>query len=528
MTAAPDGSVTDDGATATGSARRGADSTTSESRFVDSIATAEFAAARERLRAFAIGDGRRPLPLTYRPGTTGSDAAPPTGETTSADTAGSGSIGRALAELDSGKTTCVGLVDDALRAVGQHDPELNAVVELLAGSARARAAELDAELADGRPLRPLHGIPVTVKDVIDVAGVPTRCGSEAYDDVPALDAEGVARLRSAGAIVLAKVTTHEFALGVTSPQSRNPHDPTRIPGGSSGGSAIAVATGMGLGSLGTDTRASIRVPAALSGIVGFKPTFGRVPTQGVVSLSWTMDHVAPMASSVSDAARLLAVLLGDVSVLPTVDEPDSALSGQLGRRLRIGVPTAAFAGADADIVAAVTSVVDGLDARGHATTSIATPSAVDLDDANAIGLLISRTEAATFHRGIGTDLDRCWVEIADQLRAAGSIPAVDYLDAQRARAALAERFRSLFADHDLLAMPTTPVVAPPSDAFADYLMVLARNAIPWSLVGFPAVSIPCGRSSAGLPMGIQLVAAPGADALLVAAGRVVEEVVAGR
>ena len=154
----------------------------------------------------------------------------------------------------------------------------------------------------GRWRGPLHGIPVTVKDIIDVAGVPTRCGSAAYHDVPEVDAVGVARLRAAGAIVLAKVSTHEFALGVTTPQSRNPHDQTRIPGGSSGGSAIAVSTGMGLASLGTDTRASIRVPAALSGVVGFKPTYGSVPTGGVVPLSWTMDHVAPITSSVADAA----------------------------------------------------------------------------------------------------------------------------------------------------------------------------------------------------------------------------------
>ena len=495
------------------------------SRFVDSIATGEFAAARARLGAFPLDDLRRPLPLRYRP--TASVGEPPAPVPATANAVGSGSIGRALLELDSGKTSCVALLDDALRAIDHRDGELNAVVELLTGPARAGAEALDAELADGRPLRPLHGIPVTVKDVIDVGGVATRCGSEAYHDLPLVDAEGVARLRAAGAVVLAKVTTHEFALGVTSPQSRNPFDPTRIPGGSSGGSAIAVATGMGLGSLGTDTRASIRVPAALSGVVGLKPTFGRVPTTGVVSLSWTMDHVAPMATTVSDAARLLAVLLDDPSVLPTEEEPAVGLAAMLGRGLRVGVPSAAFAGTDPDIAAAVTAVVDGLAARGHDPVALATPSAADLDDANAIGLLISRTEAASFHRRIGTDLDRCWVEIADQLRAAGSIAAVDYLDAQRARATLADRFRALFVDHDVLVMPTTPVVAPPGDAFAEYLMVLSRNAIPWSLVGFPAISIPCGRSADGLPMGVQLVAAPGEDALLVAAGRVVEAVVAG-
>src|SRR5947208_7862884 len=174
-------------------------------------------------------------------------------------------------------------------------------MHLMAESDRREAAVRDDEAASVAFRGPLHGIPVTVKDVIDVSGAPTRAGSAAFHRRAAVDATGVARLRAAGAIVLAKVATHEFALGVTTPQSRNPHDPTRIPGGSSGGSAIAVATGMGLASLGTDTRASIRVPAALSGVVGFKATYGTVPTDGLVPLSWTMDHVAPMAVTVGDA-----------------------------------------------------------------------------------------------------------------------------------------------------------------------------------------------------------------------------------
>ena len=198
---------------------------------------------------------------------------------------------------------------------------------------------------------------------------------------------------------MAKVTTHEFALGVTSPQSRNPHDPTRIPGGSSGGSAIAVATGMGLGVARHRHPGVIRVPAALSGVVGFKPTFGRVPTTGVVTLSWTMDHVAPMATTVSDAARLLAVLLDDPSVLP-VDQARPRPPPAVGAPLRIGVPDAAFADADPEIVDAVSAVVDGLAARRPRTTS-GDPAAADLHDANAIGLLISRTEAATEHRASG-------------------------------------------------------------------------------------------------------------------------------
>src|SRR5439155_19099574 len=161
------------------------------------------------------------------------------------------------------------------------------------------------EAARGEWHGPLHGIPVSVKDVIHVAGAPTYAGSAAYHAHPERDATSVARLRSAGAVVVAKVSTHELALGVTNPQSRHPADPARIPGGSSGGSAISVATGMALGSVGTDTRASTRVPAALCGVVGFKPTFDLISAEGIVQLYWTMDHIGALAASVAVCAVLV-------------------------------------------------------------------------------------------------------------------------------------------------------------------------------------------------------------------------------
>ncbi len=367
------------------------------------------------------------------------------------------------------------------------------------------------------PMGPLHGIPLTVKDVIDVAGMPTSCAANAvYHGRPTADAAAVARLRSAGAVILGKAATHEFALGVTSPQSRNPWDATRIPGGSSGGSVAAVVSGMGLGSLGTDTRASIRVPAALSGAVGFKATYGRVPTDGVVSLAWTMDHVAPMACTVTDAALMLEVLLGD---------------GRHARRasrrvagLRVGVAHAAFADASDELAGRrALDVIDGLAGAGATVSPSALPSRDDLALANAAGLVVSRVEAATFHRGLGLDLDLYWEEVGDQLRAATEIAAVDYVDAQRLRGELAHRLLGAFGDHDVLVMPTSPVVAPPVDDFAAYLMLLSRNAIPWSFVGFPAVSVPCGWVQ-GLPVGLQVVAPPDREDLLVAVARTVEEV----
>ena len=496
----------------------------------DSIAAAEFASARARLREMRLQDRRRPLPLTYQPpgGRHGGEPVDDPSAEPTPETAGAGGpIGRSLHDLADGSLSVKHLVDESLEAIARRDPELNAIAYLLADEAMAEAERLDGELRDGRPRRPLHGIPITVKDVIDVGGAETRCGSAAYADVPSADAAAVARLRAAGAIVIAKTTTHEFALGVTNPQSRNPHDPSRIPGGSSGGSTIAVATGMGLGSLGTDTRASIRVPAALSGTVGFKPTFGRVPTAGVVSLSWTMDHVAPMATTVADAARLMDVLLGSGSLLARRADAGRTTT-RTGTPWRVGVPAAGFTGDDPAVDAVVRRAIDTLAGLGADVVDVDRPSATDFDDANALGLLISRAEAATFHRGIGTDLSMCWAEINDQLSAAQSIPAIDYLAAQRRRGELADRFLSLFdatsddAGIDVLALPTASVTAPPVDDFAAYLMLLSRNAIPWSLVGFPAISIPCGVDGHGLPVGLQLVARPDAEATLVEVGAAYE------
>lgn len=415
---------------------------------------------------------------------------------------------RAMAE---GQTSSAALVASAFAAIDKHDDELGGIVAIDRDQVEADAARLDAERADGRTRSVLHGIPITVKDVIDVAGLPTRAGSDAYLDHPVRDAEAVRRLREAGAIVLAKVATHEFALGVTSPQSRNPHDPTRIPGGSSGGSAVAVATGMGLGSIGTDTRASIRVPAALSGVVGLKATYGRVPTSGVVSLSWTMDHVAPMATTVADAVALLDVMAG------------TALAPSLGLGidgLRIGVAEAGFAGAQPGVTAAVRTALGQLADAGAVVGESPGPSGADLDLANAAGLVVSRCEAAAIHRSLGLDRSRYWEEVADQLDAADGLAAVDYLDAQRARTSLLAAVRPLFDRFDLLAMPTSPVVAPPADDFARYLMVLARNAIPWSFLGCPAISVPCG-SVDGLPVGLQLVAPWHREDLLVRAASLV-------
>ncbi|MEA2932313.1 MAG: aspartyl-tRNA(Asn)/glutamyl-tRNA(Gln) amidotransferase subunit, partial [Actinomycetota bacterium] len=217
-----------------------------------SLGRQSVAAARALVAGYRPGRPDRRPAYEYTPPGAGASMSVPAGDGpagTNPGTVPEGPVVKAAADLRAGMVTSVELVEDSLLAIDKYDGELMAVVHLMDEQARAEAAACDAQAAGGRWRGPLHGIPVTVKDVIDVAGAPTRCGSAAYEAAPAVDAVAVARLRAAGAIVVAKVSTHEFALGVTTPQSRNPHDPSRIPGGSSGGSAIAVSTGMGLASL---------------------------------------------------------------------------------------------------------------------------------------------------------------------------------------------------------------------------------------------------------------------------------------
>jgi aspartyl-tRNA(Asn)/glutamyl-tRNA(Gln) amidotransferase subunit A len=232
-----------------------------------------------------------------------------------------------------------------------------------------------------------------------------------------------------------------------------------------------------------------------------------------------MDHVAPMAATVGDAALMLDALRPDLA--PVAGWAGADIAG-----LRVGVPEATFVGAEPGVLASVEAAIAALAGLGCRIGPALRPTGADLDAANAAGLLVSRCEAAAFHRGRQTDRSRCWDEVADQLDAALEVTAVDYLDAQRIRAELAERLLGVFDDHDVLVLPTVPIVAPPVADFARHLLLLSRNAIPWSFTGFPALSVPCGWSG-GLPVGLQVVAPPGREDLLVATGAAVERLTLG-
>ncbi len=426
---------------------------------------------------------------------------------------GVGAIGRAGARLRAGEISCKELLEESLAAVERDNHRLGGLVKVTESLARLQAEVLDEELATGRARGPLHGIPVTVADSVDVAGVPTGAGSGTYSAVPESDAAAVGLLRALGTVFAGKAATSEFGLGVTAAGSRNPVNPAATAGGSTG-SAVAVATGMGLGSLATDTRASARISAALAGVVGFKPTYGTVPMSGSFPIGWSMDHLAPVAPSVADAALLVDALTG-LQVAGYAGADVSAL--------RVGIPQDGTADVDYGVLAAFQSALQLLGTLAGQMSEVDRPSTLEFNNAGAAGIIVSRCEAAAFHRRLGLDRAKYRPEVREQLDAADRVAAVDYLDAQRLRSVLAQSMMRAFSEVDVLVMPTCLVPAPPVEEADEYLMILARNAVLWAFIGFPALSVPCGRTAGGLPVGIQMVAPPNEEASLVALGSALEE-----
>jgi aspartyl-tRNA(Asn)/glutamyl-tRNA(Gln) amidotransferase subunit A len=438
----------------------------------------------------------------------------------------------ASADLHSGRTSSADLVEVSLTAIAAHNARTNAFTLVDAAGARAAAAEADREIRRGRDRGPLHGIPMSIKDLIDVAGQVTTAGSRVLPNVPAAgDATAVRRLRDAGAIFIGRTNLHEFALGTTSEDSafgpvRHPLDPTRSAGGSSGGSAAAVATGMGLASLGTDTGGSIRIPAAACGIVGLKPAYGEVPSDGVVPLSPSLDHVGPLAATVDDAAILWAVLAG-LPLAPIVARAASTL------RLRpLGGPLAAPL--DADVSAAFGRALERLERAGCAMISASTSDASDAGvrlGAAAVSVPdvyvnLVLPEAACWHdRFLDTRGPDYTPAVRTRLESGRTIPAVNYLAACAARRSLRELVDAALADCDALILPTLPIVAPPlgatevtfdaaGEVHTPVRSAMLRQTQLFNLTGHPAISLPL--ETTGLPVGLQLVGRDTAGLLAVA------------
>ena len=388
----------------------------------------------------------------------------------------------------------------------------NAVITLDAEAALAQATALTAELARGEWRGPLHGVAVGVKDLFDVAGLPTRAGSNVLADVPpaTADAPVVARLREAGAVVVAKLHTHEFAYGPTGDVAAtgpalNPSDRTRITGGSSSGSAAAIAAGHLPLALGTDTGASVRTPAALCGVVGLKPTFGALSTDGVFPLSETCDHVGVLAADVHAASVAWDVLSRPDGTGGGIQTP--GVSG-----VRVGVLVDDYWRAlDPALESAVDAAVDTLRARGASVVEVSTPMIGDLA---ATYPVIVGAEAYATHAAWLAERPQDYQDATrERLLPWAGLPAREYVDALRAKRRLAAAMRAAVGDLDVLVLPTTRLRATPvgaEDVDAAGATVLVRKqlldlTLPFNLTGWPAVSVPGEVTDGGLPAGVQVV-----------------------
>ncbi|MEV5508692.1 amidase [Streptomyces orinoci] len=418
----------------------------------------------------------------------------------------------------------VELTESVLDRIQQMEPRLNAYVTVTADRARRAALEAEREAAAGRFRGPLHGIPMGLKDLIDVAGLATTASSRVRHGHRAQsDSTVAARLAAAGAILVGKTHTHEFAYGLTTPQTRNAWDPGRVAGGSSGGSAVAVAAGGATFALGTDTGGSIRVPAALNGVVGLKPTYGLVPTEGVTPLSWSLDHVGPITRTVADAGLVLTALTGaGPAHLP---DPAGELTG-----LRVGVPrNYYFERTDPEVESAVRRAIGRLEALGARLVEVEIPMTRHIQ-ATQWGLMVP--EATAYHAPtLRTAPDLYGADVRVLLEAGEPMDAGDYLRAQRARTLMRREWARMLAEVDVIAAPTVPVTAVPSGresiTWADGMVesvsdAYVRLCAPANITGVPSLSVPVGRDGAGMPIGMQLLGRPFAEATLLRVGNAYE------
>jgi aspartyl-tRNA(Asn)/glutamyl-tRNA(Gln) amidotransferase subunit A len=432
--------------------------------------------------------------------------------------------------LREGKADPVDLVERVLAAIDTAQPVINAFVTVDPDGALRAAALARDELARGVDRGVLHGVPVAVKDIVDTAGLVTTMGSRHFaDNVPSRDADVVARLRAAGAIVVGKTTTHQFAYGPTGDRAANgpcgnPRDPGRMAGGSSAGSAAAVAAGLVGLAVGTDTGGSVRIPAALCGVVGIRPSIGRVPTDGVFPLSWSLDTVGVLAGDVAATAAGWSVLAGlaerDVLAGPA---PDPAV-------LRIGVPTGAwFERLDGAVRQGLDDLVERLAARGSRVVPVAVP---DVEELMHLYRTIQSVEAVSIHHDRVAEAPELFdPEVLQRLRAAAQVPAHEYARALRRLGEVRTAAAARLAGLDLLLLATVPVVAPPlgardTDIGGGWISprdALLAHAAPWSVLGLPAVSVPvAGFGPDELPVGAQLIGPPGGDVELLAVARTIE------
>jgi aspartyl-tRNA(Asn)/glutamyl-tRNA(Gln) amidotransferase subunit A len=423
------------------------------------------------------------------------------------------------ARIAAGELTSVSVTEAMLSRIGRLDGDLKAFVHLNA-AALDEARRCDEEAAAGRRRGALHGVPVAVKDNYLTAGMPTTAGTHAPGyQWPMQDSAAVARLREAGAIVIGKTRTHEFAWGTETPPTANPWDLTRIPGGSSGGSGAAVAARLAYAALGSDTGGSIRIPASLCGVVGLKPTFGRISRAGIVPHSWSLDHAGPLALTVRDAALLLQVLAGydrDDPASASAPVPDFSAGLDAGvRGLRVGVCRNHFFGQnEVDVERRVEAAIADLAALGAQIVEFEVPNLkYGLGAIYAIELASS---SAYHDRALR---DGATAAMADDVRALVEVGRLvsgsDYLRAEQLRAQLIRDFEAACRRVDVVVTPASPVTAWKSGQASvitggleeSPLAASWRLTYPYNLTGMPAISLPCGFDERGLPVGLQIAGA---------------------
>ena len=442
--------------------------------------------------------------------------------------------------LRRGEITAGALVEECLAAIAERDPALNAFITVLADDARRQARTLGAELAHGRDRGPLHGIPVSLKDIIDLAGTPTtaasrlRAGHRAAADAPV-----TARLRAAGAIILGKCNLHEFAFGTTGEESafgptRNPHAPEHVPGGSSSGSAVSVAAGMALASIGTDTGGSIRIPASCCGGVGLKPTHGEVSAAGVVPLAPSLDHVGPIARSVGDAALLYGIMRdGPHHPAHHPDGGEQQGESPAAPRPRLGIPRRYFLDLlEPAVEVAFADTVERLARAGCRIDDVDIPHAADT---SPVYLHTQLAEAAEQHRAeLDARPDAYGRGVRLRLELGRYVLAEDYVRAQRGRRILTAEVDAALEDRAALLLPTLPIVPPrlgtDRNAIGDVTettrALTLRLTQLFDVTGHPAISIPCGTAG-GLPAGVQLVGRRGGTERLLAVATACEGAIRG-
>jgi len=439
-----------------------------------------------------------------------------------------------LSELiRSRKVSPVEVTQILLERIEKFNPTLNAYCTVTADLAMKSAREAEKEIQRGKWRGPLHGVPIALKDLFDTAGVKTTAGSALFSDrVPEKDAEVVTRLKAAGIVLLGKLNMHEFAYGGSSTVSHfgavhNPWEPSRVAGGSSGGSAAAVAAGLCFGALGSDTGGSIRQPAAYCGIVGLKPTYGLVSTRGVIPLAWSLDHAGPMTRTVADTAIMLQAIAGYdqeeiTSEQIAVPNYSSALRGK-GPQVRLGISREFFfESIDPEIEAGVKEALGVLRKMAVSTKEISLPVNNITDRA------VIAAEAYAYHAEFITKKpEEYQPPTLAQIRGGADIRTGDYIMALRELTRLRRAVRQTFETVDAIVTPTTPISPPTIAAFdsayrdpaapnnmSDIRRLTLRNTSPFNKYGLPAISVPCGFTRNGLPIGLQITGPHGGEAVV--------------